>query len=244
MMKYKDLILDFINLMIGYLPIVNAYFWTYHLGVLFYEMQLLGLYIFMAPLVLCLSYIASLFIVRLCLPKLRPGEFPLGLNKGFLAWVCHRGLYRSLEMSMLKSMIYNFNILKHLLFKALGADIAFGANIALDAQLYDYPLLKVGKGVTIGAKCMLSCHYFSANRLVLKEVIVDDDVLLALNVTVAPGSVIKKKAVVGPSNVVSEDIVPEGKRILPYEWQNASPKNLEKLVALKEKRDQAEAHLH
>ncbi len=152
-----------------------------------------------------LTLIALVAALSALCPRLAPGKYPLarGLSSVALGWVLRSMLRRILFLPSLKSVLFSSNALRFLALRALGARVAFSANISSDVDILDPQLLTLGPGATVGARCFISGHFVADGMLVLREVRIGAGALLALQVVVAPGCTIGEKAVLKPGASLS-----------------------------------------
>ncbi len=143
-----------------------------------------------------LALIAQVGVLSALLPRLRPGRYPMMKGKVFFGWLFRSLLRRVLFVPGVKWVVMSSNVLRFLALRALGARVAFTANMSADVDVLDPALLVVGPGATIGARSFLSGHWVEGGKLVLGEIRVGAHSLIAADVVVAPGVVIGERAVV------------------------------------------------
>lgn len=205
------LIIDFISVIFSLLPNVIAFGLT---GLfLYYFYSSTWLVLFLAPFVLFFSFIAIIYIFRLCLPKLKPGRYKRALNKPVVSWFCHFALGRAAKLSGLIRFLQAFNITKFLYWRALGAKVSFYITSAYDIDFVDNPLISIGKGVTIGSGVSISCHSDIGNCLILGKVTIEDEAFIAMSNAIGPNTTIKKGAWVGFGNALTNQVVDERQKL-------------------------------
>ncbi|MCB9617168.1 MAG: hypothetical protein H6721_02550 [Sandaracinus sp.] len=133
-------------------------------------------------------------LLHLPLPRLRPGRYDLMKGPMFWSWMIRALLRRALLPAPLKPLFFSFATFRFLTLRALGAKVAFGANMSTDVDLLDPALLVVETGATLGARSLVSGHFVDGGKLVLGEVRIEQGALLAVDVLVGPDSVIGAKA--------------------------------------------------
>jgi acetyltransferase-like isoleucine patch superfamily enzyme len=143
-----------------------------------------------------LALIAQVGVVSALLPRLRPGRYPLMKGKVFFGWLFRSLLRRVLFVPGVKWVVMSSNVLRFLALRAMGARVAFTANMSADVDLLDPALLEVGPGATIGARSFLSGHWVEGGKLVLGEIRIGARSLVAAEVMIAPGVVVGERAVV------------------------------------------------
>ncbi len=154
--------------------------------------------LFIGIILLPFTFILGCYLVRLALPPLKKGHFPLGLNKKYITWGAHLSLGRSIRVFQLKDFIYSSYILKYLYWKAMGAKIAFGINSSMYVNLIDLPLITIEKGVTLGDQVQLSCHIIANGKIVLGEIKIGEGTFVSFETSIGPMSKIGKNCFIGP----------------------------------------------
>lgn len=153
-----------------------------------------------APLAIVASVLVGLLalilyvgVIHHILPRVKPGRYPLLSHPMFFIWVFRFILQRTLFAPGLKVLLFQFNTLRWLSLRALGAKVSYGANMSSDATILDPWLLEVAEGATIGTGCLVSGHFVDRGELVLGRVVIGEGCLLAARVIVAPGTRLGKK---------------------------------------------------
>lgn len=189
--------------------------------------------ILLVPVVGVLALICSIFVFRMLIPKLKQGIFPIGFNRGVLAWTCHLALSRSAEVSGFKPMIQSFYLFKFLYWRACGAKISFLVNSSIGVSMVDLSLITVGQQSTLSDGVHISCHTFVGDRLFIAPVVIGKGVFLGMHCLVGPRSKIGDSAWIGAYNKVFRDQVGVGERIPDGAWEKGNPKKM-KLAATAE----------
>lgn len=178
-----------------------------------------------APIVLAGTFIAAVRGLRACLPALRPGIFRLGKNAESLAWFAHLSLNRSVKVSGLRYLIHSSYFLKFLLFRALGAKIAYGVHTPMEMTLVDLPLITVGRGCSFGENVYIGCHIFQGDRVVLRPVVLGEDVFVGMNSVLGPGTEIAEGSWIGFGNILGNERLGPGTKILDQERRDKFAEN-------------------
>ncbi|MCM2277144.1 MAG: hypothetical protein NDJ89_03645 [Oligoflexia bacterium] len=197
-----------------------AVLWLRH----FWDSRLLWLAALSSPLLATLVFLLSVFLLRLVVPRLRPGRYPMGANPGMLAWYCHLALSRAALVSGLLNFLTAFYVLKWLHWRALGARVAYGINSSIGVSLVDSPLITIREGATIGDHAHISCHTFTGNLLILKPVDIGPNVFLGMNCVVGFGTRIGEGSWIGFQNRLYNDELPPGTKLENFEWEHGRPK--------------------
>ena len=159
------------------------------------------------------ALVAQVGVLGLLLPRVKPGRYPLMKGAVFYGWLLRTVLRRVLFYPPLKVLLFTSNVLRWATLRALGARVAFTANMSSDVDLLDPWLLRVGPGATIGAGCLVSGHYIKGGDLVLAGVEVGAGALLAVQVAVGPGASVGARAMllgrcsIGPGAKLGEGCV-------------------------------------
>jgi carbonic anhydrase/acetyltransferase-like protein (isoleucine patch superfamily) len=142
--------------------------------------------LFPAFLIGILALIVEVSVLTFLCPRLKPGRYEMMKGAVFFGWIGRSILRRILFVPGLRWFIFSSNVLRFLAFRGLGARVAFTTNMSVDADILDPSLFVAGPGAVIGARCFISGHYVEDGKLVLGEVRVGKDSLLAAEVGCAP----------------------------------------------------------
>ncbi|MBI2786676.1 MAG: hypothetical protein HYX60_10435, partial [Legionella longbeachae] len=167
----------------------------------------------LAPFVLFTSFILILAIIRMCLPKLKPGRYKREFNKMVFAWFCHFALARSAKVLGLTPILQSFNTVKFFYWRALGAKVSFHIMNSFDIDLVDCPLISIGKNVTLASQVSISCHSDVGNLLFLAPVVIEDNAFIGMSTVIGPGTTIKNGAWIGYGNTFVNQVVEENTRL-------------------------------
>jgi UDP-3-O-[3-hydroxymyristoyl] glucosamine N-acyltransferase len=129
-------------------------------------------------------------------PRLKPGRYKMMRGPVFFGWIFRSMFRRILFLPGIRWIVMSFNTLRWLALRGMGANVAFASNMSADADLLDPSLVTIERGATLGARCVVSCHYVEHGKLVLGKVKIGRDALLGLDVVVAPQVTIGAKAFV------------------------------------------------
>jgi len=167
----------------------------------------------LAPLVLFSSFIAIIFLIRICLPRLKSGRYKRELSKPVFAWFCHFALSRAAKITGLSSILQSFNVTKFLYWRALGAKVSFQIMSSYDVNFVDCQLITIGKNVTLGAQVSISCHSDVGSLLLLSPVVIEDNVFIGMSTVLGPGTIAKKGAWIGFGNSFVNRVIKENDKI-------------------------------
>ncbi|WP_164018981.1 hypothetical protein [Pyxidicoccus trucidator] len=181
------------------------------------------LWVLLAPGVLAAAFLAACWLVRLCIPRMRPGTYKMEMSRDYLAWFMTLCLGHSVRISGLQPFFFSFYVTKYLYWRAMGARIAYGVNSSIFAVLADYPLLTIGKGCTMGANVLVIGHMFLGDKVMLGPVDIGDNVFLAAGAMVGPRTTIGSRSWIGMQNKLLKDSLPEGSRLENFEWEHFNP---------------------
>lgn len=154
-----------------------------------------------------LALIAQVGVLTFLCPRLAAGRYEVMKGRMFWAWI-FRTLFRRLLMAPgVKWVVFTSNVLRFLALRAMGAKVAFTANMSSDVDVLDPSLLEVGPGAIIGARCFTSGHYVDRGQLVLGVIRIGPGAMLAAAVNVGPGVTVGRKAIVKPLAALGPDCV-------------------------------------
>jgi len=148
-------------------------------------------------LVFLLALIAEVGALTALCPRLVPGRYPLLKDKVYYGWLFRSLLRRILFLPGLKTVIFTSSLLRFLALRALGARVAFACFISVDVELLDPSLTTIETEATLGARVMISCHYVSGGKLMLREVRIGKGAMLAAEALLAPGVTVGERAQIG-----------------------------------------------
>lgn len=181
------------------------------------------LWALLAPAVLVGSFLGACWLIRLCIPRMKPGTYPMGMSRDFLAWYMALCLGHAVRIAGLQPFFFTFYLTKYLYWRAMGARIAYGVNSSIFVLLADYPLLRIGKGCTMGANVFVLGHMFLGDKVMLGYVDIGDNVFLGTGTLVGPRTTIGSKSWIGMHNRLLKDTLPEGSRVENFEWEHFNP---------------------
>lgn len=203
--------IDLISILFSLMPSIFAFSVT---GLFIYHgYSKTWLVLPLAPFILFFAFIAIIFLIRICLPRLKPGRYKRELNKMMIAWFCHFALSRAAKITGLISLIQSFNILKFLYWRALGAKVSFQIMNSFDIDFVDTPLISIGKNVTIGSEVSISCHSDVGSLIFLSPVIIEDNVFIGMATTIGPGTRIKEGAWIGFGNTLVNQTIEKDEKL-------------------------------
>lgn len=141
------------------------------------------------PALVCglLVLIAEVGALTALCPRLVPGRHRLLKGPVFYSWVVRQLLRRLLFVPGLKWLLFTSHTLRFLALRALGAKVAYTANMSNDVELVDPALLTLGPGSTLGSRCYLAGHFIENQKLYLAEVKVGAGALVGMQVLLGPG---------------------------------------------------------
>ncbi len=161
-----------------------------------------------------LVLIAEVGALTFLCPRLVPGRYPMMKGRMFWAWIFRTMLRRLLMPPGVRWVLFSSNALRFLALRAMGARVAFTANMSSDVDVLDPALLEVGPGAIIGARCFTSGHWVDRGQLRLGMIRIGANAMLAAAVNVAPGATVGAKAVVKPlASLGPECVVGDGAEI-------------------------------
>lgn len=176
-----------------------------------------------APAVLAGTFLVACWLIRLCIPRMRPGTYKMEMSRDYLAWYMVLCLGHAVRIAGLQPFFFTFYLTKYLYWRAMGARIAYGVNSSLFARLADYPLLTIGRGCTLGANVFVLGHVFLGDKVMLGPVNIGDNVFLSYGAFVGPKTTIGSRSWIGMQNKLLKDTLPEDSRLENFEWEHFNP---------------------
>ncbi len=205
-------------------PAAATWFTTIAFLRVIWENPYFYLWLLLLPSVVIFSFLLITLMMRLSLPKVKAGVFPIGISKGFLAWLLTLYLGHGVRIAGLQPLFSAFYGLKYLYWKAMGANIAYGINSSIFTNFADYPMLTIKSGCSIGAFSLISCHTFVGNKVLVGPVTIEKNVYVGLDVIIGPRTTIGEGAWIGAGNRLLQDTVAPNAKVENFEWEHFSPK--------------------
>lgn len=203
----------------------NLALWAFVMTALrhYWDSPLFPVALIIVPLLAPFVFIGTLFALRLCVPRLRPGVYKMSLNLGLIAWYANNAVARASRVSGLDLLFNAFYVLKWLHWRALGCKIAFNVNSSLVVQMVDFPLITIKRGCTIADEVVIGCHSFTGGILMLKPTVIGENVFVGFQSEVL-GTTIGDGAWIGRNNTLMREKVPPGAVIDNYEMVHGNPR--------------------
>jgi len=203
--------IDLISIVFSLMPSVAAFSLT---GLFIYHgYSTTWLVLPLAPFVLFTAFIAIIALIRMCLPKIKPGRYKRELNKAMISWFCHFALARAAKIIGLTPLLQSFSITRFLYWRAIGAKVSFQIMSSFDVDFVDCPLITIGKNVTLASQVSISCHSDVGSLLFLAPVVIEDNVFICMNTVIGPGTIIKKGALIGYGNTLVNQVIEENGKL-------------------------------
>jgi hypothetical protein len=215
---------EIVNAIFTFVPAVLAWGTVVVLLRRHWDTEYFWLFLVLSPWIAVLSLTTAVALFRLVAPRLKPGIYPMGMNRGMFGWYCNLALNRAVRVSALWPLVNSSHVLKFLYFRAMGARIAFGINTSLDITFVDMPLISIGKGCTLSEGLAISCHTFVGDKLLLKPVTIGRNVFLGMDCLIGLGSRIEDEAWIGMSNLVANQKLTTGFVLDDFAWDKGKPK--------------------
>ncbi|QSQ17418.1 hypothetical protein [Myxococcus landrumensis] len=229
------LLVDFITMTFSLTPALMAW-WAFALFLRWsWEQAAFPLWAMLAPGVLAGAFLVTCWLVRLCIPRMRPGTYEMKLSRDYLAWFMTLCLGHSVRIAGLQPFFFSFYLTKYLYWRAMGARIAYGVNSSIFAVLADYPLLTVGKGCTVGANVLLIGHLFLGDKVMLGTVTLGENVFVGAGAMIGPRTSVGARSWIGMQNKLLKDTLPEDSRLENFEWEHFNPASRARAVPTEER---------
>ena len=226
------LVSDFMGFIFSIIPVTGTYATLLYIGHSLYPNLLcLLVYILLLPYIGCLTLIIWLVVIKLPLPKMRPGVFRTGPNKGFIAWYCNFLMARALTLSGLSKFMMANSVLRFLYLRGMGAKVPYQMTGSMGISITDFPLIEVGTGSTLSENVLLAAHTFTGESVFLAPVKIGKNVFLGMDVVAGPGTQIGEGSWIGGRNTFMMDKIPAGSMFPNHVWERGNPQKLEKSEA-------------
>lgn len=206
----KFLIFDILLYFFGALTYSISLFLTYLLG-----QQLWSDSIVLNCLVLFLCFVVfiHLFIITLSIlkiifqPKLITGDFPIGMNKDYIAWGLNSvfcGLYLTAPFAQFGHLLFSTN---WLFYKGMGMKVPFNALIGLKSTIRQPELISIGNNSVIGLGSIMSCHFTADGKThTQKPIKIGNRSVVGGYAGLGPGVTIGDHSVIGAESRVFPDV--------------------------------------
>lgn len=226
------LLSDVLGLLLSTLPTGLTLLVLFEVGkTLWSTAEIFWLFLLTIPWTASLILITVVTVIRLLLPRLKPGRFKVGANRGFFAWYTNFLLNRALLLSGLKNFIFASAVLRYLYLRGMGAKVPFRMNTSMGIDFIDLPLITIGENVTLAEKTYISCHSFTGSLLFVSPVVIGPSVFIGLDVTIGPGTEIGANSWIGSMNAFLGDKIPADSYFTIGVWDRGNPARVEKAQA-------------
>ncbi len=212
---------DLITILLTYVPIIFSITTTYF--ILTFIINII-LKITLLPILIQLNFILAIFIVRICLPKLKAGVYLVGNNKKFLTWYAHSMLTRSARCFGIHYLIHSTSIFRWLYWLALGAKIPYDMSTSYKITIHDAPLISIGKNTILAEDVEISAHLLRGDKILIAPVTIGSNVFIGRDSYIGPRTKIANNAWIGMKNSLSSATISENETIDSYSWHNGNPK--------------------
>ncbi len=172
------------------------------------------------PLVLAGVFIATVALLRLLIPPLRPGKHQVGPNRDCLAWYFHLALGRAIRLGLLQELVHAFFLSKFLYWRAMGARIPFGLQSSMHVGLTDLSLITIGPGCRLGDRVEIICHLAVGNEIIIGPVRIGRDTAIGARSVIGPYTQIGDNCDIGMGNLLSKTRIGNGAVIQNFEWEH------------------------
>lgn len=150
--------------------------------------------------ILTISVALARFILQ---PRMKAGEHPIGLNKGYLSFVLNNLFYNVIVSSPFKKQILFIFYLRWIFYRLFGMKLPFSSIVSFEADIAQPELIEVGKKSIIGAGSILICHYApNAKTHVQEKIKIGTGSVIGGYSGIAPGFEIGDNSVLGAKSNV------------------------------------------
>lgn len=177
---------------------------NYGLGLSMFFMPL-GVYLFLAVLILILGILHNLF------PQVKEGKYPLKRSREVTIWTIQAGINNFVTVPGFNNLIRSNPLLRRLYYKLIGAKIHTSALISYDVSIIDPFLVEIDEGVKIGRWAKLLGHIADEKHFTFGKIKIEKNVLVGGECIIGPGVVIGEGSVItGRSSVLPYTVIPSG----------------------------------
>jgi serine acetyltransferase len=188
-------------------------------------LPVLWLQVVLFPIVLVLCFIFVIFVFRLLLPRLEKGVYPVGFNKGFMAWHTHSMLTRSARAFGIHYLIHSISFFRWLYWSALGAKVSYAMSTSYKITVHDVALLEIEEGVILAEDVEISGHVVRGDRVLVAPVKIGKNSFIGRGTYVGPRTRIGANCWIGMNNFVMGEVLPEGTKVQSHEMAQGHSKN-------------------
>ena len=149
-------------------------------------------------LVFLVGLLLTATLIRLLLPRLKPGRYPFPKHPHAIVWLLHFSLQRLMYLPVWRHFMFAFSTFRWALLRALGARVAFNMDASSDVLILDLPLIEIGPETMIGAGCTLSGHLIEQGTLLLAGIRLERGAQVGNNGLIGPGVTVGEYAIIGP----------------------------------------------
>lgn len=153
-----------------------------------------------------LGMTALAFLVRVCLPRLEPGEYPFPNHRMSVSWALTFALSRVVYLPLWSFFIFGFSTLRYLLLRALGAKVAYQMNTSSDAVVLDPQMMEIGPETMLAADTLLAGHLVEKDVLKLGRVVLGEGVQALGGVKIGPNTRVGPFTQLGPETRIAGDV--------------------------------------
>ncbi len=181
------------------------------------------LQILAAPFALAFSFILTIFAIRLILPPLKKGVFPLSFNMGFMGWWTHSLLTRSARIFGIHYLLHSISLFRWLYWRALGAKVSYKMSTSYKITMHDVALIEIEEGVILAEDVELSGHIVRGDRVLVAPVKIDKNSFIGRGTYIGPRTRIGENSWIGMNNNVTGEVLAANSKIANYEWSRGNP---------------------
>ncbi|MCO4793038.1 MAG: hypothetical protein KC493_04960 [Bacteriovoracaceae bacterium] len=183
--------------LIGYIFITVPILATWSLTFLFFTKGTNEILMWLTPVFAIFTLSFFLFLMRIIIPKPQKGVITVGFNNEYLGWYMNLCLLRAFLCSGLRKIILSMAWSRYLIFKALGANVPYNFQMALNSEITDLTMVTIGEGCLIGDNAKITAHYIAKDKIVLRPVYLAPGTLILPHTTVKPGTKTEPNQVYG-----------------------------------------------
>lgn len=212
--KKMTLLVDLMTMIFSYTPSLTAFYFTFWILLTFDNLMIR---ILLFPFLVQLLFVVTVFAIRLLLPRLEPGVYKTGLNKGFFTWYAHSMLTRSARCFGLHYLLHCTSTMRWFYWRALGVNVPLNINTSYKVTIHDAQVLSIGAGTVLAEDVELSGHLVRGDKVLVAPVKIGTGVFLGRGTYVGPRTRIGHGAWIGMNNILSGKVIAEKQVVKSHE---------------------------
>jgi len=155
------------------------------------------------------SFLFLVFYISLIyssLPRLKEGFSQMPNHPTVLLWVIKFYIKKPLTLPLIHHVLHSFHTLTYVVYKLMGMNISYGFQMSSNVDIRDPELFVFGKDSTIGGDVIITGHFMIRENLVLKKVVLANNVMIGAGAKILNGVKIGAHTAIGHGCEISHDV--------------------------------------